>query len=67
MAEQPTGVPNTQRRFPRCALCSAFREKDVTHVVCENRLKELLLLNALCVPSPCLRLMPYCKDEPRLR
>ena len=60
-------MPEPQKAIPRCAFCSAFREKDATQISGETKEQERDRLMAVFVPSPCLRLMPYCKDAPRIQ
>jgi hypothetical protein len=55
------------KTFPRCSFCQAFRPQDVQHITALSQQEEKELLTAQAKPSPCLRLMPYCKESPRLR
>jgi len=60
-------ITDRVKPFPRCALCGSFREKDVKGITGETKEEIKKKLDSLGKPSPCLRLMSYCKEEPRLR
>lgn len=56
-----------KKTYPRCRFCSSFREKDVARIAGSTKEETRNLLVTLSKPSPCLRLMPYCKEAPRLQ
>jgi hypothetical protein len=62
-----TDLQKPKITYPRCAFCSAFREKDVTHINIGTKPEIKALLDSSGIPSPCLRLRPDCMKTPRYR